>query len=146
MSDCFDSYGVAGCHTAADGSLVPVVLHYVNDNVGAPAVVITDVAGAVVALADESNTVAGACPLPLPDVEWQQLCDVQADGSVVPFMCQVITTFAADGTPTNASANFELDKETPYTVTGTVAECPQCEPLADGERGIQPAWRTGGGK
>jgi hypothetical protein len=62
MSVCYDNTAFAGCHTDAGGNRVPVVIHYRYDTNGAPAVRITDLAGAVVPAATLLNTTPGACP------------------------------------------------------------------------------------
>jgi hypothetical protein len=93
--------------------------------------VFTDAAGAVLAL-DPAEVTAGACPVPLPDIEFEKLCDVDADGKLIQeFICRTLTTFAADGTPTTTAADFELDKVTPYAVQGTATACTkECDPIA----------------
>lgn len=71
---------------------------------------------------------SGTCPVSPPDVEWEPLCDLLADGSVVPFIRRSITTFDASGAvidPVQVS-DFALDKITPYVVAGTVGTCPTC--------------------
>jgi len=138
MSDCYNNAAVAGCYTDGVNAPVSVVIHYTYDNQGAPAVHITDLAGVPVAGATATNTSVGACALTPPDVEWEILCDVAADGSSVPFARRKITSFDGLGVPTVAVADFETDYETPYTVVGTVGICPTCEELA--ARGLQTAW------
>lgn len=72
---------------------------------------------------------AGACALTPPDVEWEKLCDVQADGSIVEFFRRSITSFDSTGTPTVVVTDWELDKSTAYTPAGTVAACNEdCDP------------------
>lgn len=72
---------------------------------------------------------AGACPVPLPDVEWEKLCDVNA-GISTEFFRRSITTWNAAGLPTVTVTNWQLDKVTAYTPTGTVGACNQdCDPL-----------------
>lgn len=79
----------------------------------------TDAAG--VPLDTSTGTVsAGACPVIPADVEWERLADVQEDGTRVEFFRRSVTTFDSVGTPTTVVTDFELDKTTPYTVTGTV--------------------------
>lgn len=72
---------------------------------------------------------AGACALTPPDVEWEKLCDVQADGTIVEFFRRSITTFDSTGAPTVVVTDWELDKVTAYTVAGTVTVCNEdCDP------------------
>jgi hypothetical protein len=61
---CLNNTSVVGCYKDGAGVLHPVVIHYTLDNQGAPKVVITDVAGVVVAGATVANTTAGACVAP----------------------------------------------------------------------------------
>ena len=138
MSECLNNTSVVGCFN--DGVAAPqsVVIHYTFDNLGAPAVRITDSAGVVVAGATVANTSAGACAVASPDVEFAQLCDLQADGTVVEFIRRSITSFSALGVPTTATANLALDHTTAYVPTGTVVACGDCPPLA--ARGLQTTW------
>lgn len=137
MSDCYNNSAVAGCYTGG-ASPQSVVIHYTYDNAGAPAVHITDLAGAPIAGATALNTSVGTCALAPATVEQNELCDVQADGSSVQFIRRTITTFDASGVPTVTVADFELDYVTAYTVTGDVGNCPTCAELA--ARGLQTAW------
>lgn len=145
MSGCKENDPIIGCHTDADGNRVNVVIHYEYGSNPAgdsllSAVRITDVLGVPIATATGENTTAGACPVAQPDVEWEQLCDVQEDGTVVPFMCQVITSFDSNGAVIvpSVATNYELDKVTPYTPTGTVGACPACPPAT--AEGLLTAW------
>lgn len=142
---CTELDPIVGCHKDADGNLINVVIHYEYGKNAAgdavqPKAYITDVEGAAVAGATAENTTAGACPVAQPDVEWEQLCDLQEDGTSIPFMCQVITSFDATGAAIvpPATANYELDKVTIYVPTGTVGTCPNCPPA--GEGGLQTEW------
>lgn len=139
MSDCFNNAAIAGCYTGG-ASPVSVVIHYTYDNQGAPAVRITDASGAPIAGATLANTTVGACALSPAIVEQNELCDVQADGSSVQFVRRTITSFDASGVPTVTVTDWALDYVTAYTVTGTVSQCPTCNPLDAGQRGIQAAW------
>ena len=114
------------------------MIHYTFDNAGAPAVRTTDTAGVVIAGATAVNTVPGACAAAASDVEWEQLCDVAANGSSTPFFRRSITSFDAAGLPTTVAADFALDKTTAYVPAGTVGACPSCAQLA--ARGLQAAW------
>jgi hypothetical protein len=138
MSECLNNSTVVGCFD--DGASPPksVVIHYTYDNLGAPAVRITDASGAVVAGATVLNTTPGACPVASPDVEFAQLCDLQGDGTVTEFIRRTVTTFDAAGVPTTVTADLELDHNTAYSPTGTVVACGDCPPLA--ARGLQAAW------
>jgi hypothetical protein len=138
MSNCYTNTAVAGSYNDPVNGPTPVVIHYTYDNQGDPQVHITDVAGVVIADADDSNTTVGASLLPPPDVEFETLCDQQADGSSVRFARRTITSISGTGVVTVAVADFGLDYTTSYTVTGTVTTCPTCTELAD--RGLQAAW------
>ena len=82
---------------------------------------------------------AGACALTPPDVEFEKLCDVQADGSIVEFFRRSITTFDSVGTPTVTVTDWELDKVTSYTPVGDVVACDQdCDPVA--AEGVVTVW------
>lgn len=142
---CTELDPIVGCHTLADGSRQNVVIHYEygKDAEGeaiVSAVRITDVLGVIVADATDANTVSGACPIAQPDVEWVERCDLLSDGSKVPYMCQVITSFDASGAAIvpSATADYELDKVTPYTVVGTPTLCPSC-PAATAS-GLVTSW------
>lgn len=145
MSQCTELDPIVGCHTDADGNRVNVVIHYeYGKNAAGVAVLagtrITDVLGVPVAAATGENTTAGACPVAQPDVEWETRCDTLADGTVVPFMCQVVTSFDAAGAVIvpSATANYALDKVTPYTPAGDVGTCPACSPAT--AEGLLTAW------
>jgi hypothetical protein len=139
MSDCRDSGVVLGCFAAGGAALpVTVAIHYEYDYAGAPAVRITDLAGAPVAGATLANTTLGACAIIPPDVEWEMLCDVQPDGSSVEFFRRSITSFDAAGTPTVVVTNWALDKVTAYVPVGVVDACPSCADIA--VRGLVAAW------
>lgn len=139
MTQCFNNTAVAGCYTGG-AAPVSVVIHYIYDNVGTPSVVITDISGAVVAGATLANTTAGACALPSPVTEFNELCDIQANGSSIPFVRRTITTINGSGVATVAVADFAMDYTTPYTVTGTAGNCPTCAELLVASRGIQADW------
>lgn len=138
MSQCKNNEAVLGCYNDGTNPPQTVTVHYTYDGAGQPAVHITDLAGAVVAGATAANTSLGSCSVPSPDVEWETLCDVQADGSSVQFVRRSITSFSGLGVPTTVVADFTPDQVTPYTVTGTVGTCPTCPELA--ARGLQTAW------
>lgn len=69
----------------------------------------------------------GVCPdqQPAPDVELQPLCDVQEDGSVVPFLRHFVYPAGATAPTVLDTA---LDGATPYAATGTVGMCDAAEP------------------
>lgn len=133
MSKCINTAPVVVCYTDAGGLKTSLLEHVVYE----AGIAI----GQVFTTADDTETpfdvstgtvVAGACPVFTPDVEWEQRCDdTLNDGTVVvPFMCQVVTSFDPSGVPIAPSVvtNYGLDKTTPYTVLGTVLdECP-CVP------------------
>ncbi|WP_158697935.1 hypothetical protein [Streptomyces prunicolor] len=71
--------------------------------------------------AETGATLTAPAIVPCPaaaDRSTQLLCDVQADGSSVPFL----RTFTSDGT-TTTTADALLDGVTAYTPTGTVGAC-----------------------
>lgn len=140
---CLNTAPVLVCYTLPDGTKQTLIEHVVYEN----GVSI----GQGFSTADDTETLidtsagtitAGACPVPLPDVEWERLCDVQTDGSSIPFYCQVITSFDAQCLPIvpSATANYELDKVTPYVVVGTVDICPDCQPV--GSLGTITDWAS----
>ena len=137
MSDCRNNTSVPGCYDNA-GTKTNVVIHYTFDNAGQPAVRITDTAGVVIAAATAANTVPGSCAAAASDVEWEQLCDIAANGSATTFFRRSITSFDAAGVPTTVTADFQLDKTTAYVPAGTVGACPSCAQLA--ARGVQATW------
>lgn len=53
------------------------------------------------------------------DAEFLVLCDVQGDGTTIPF----IRVFITDDDGVRTSADFQLDGSTPYVTTGTVDVC-----------------------
>lgn len=126
---CRDVSQTEACYTQADGSQISITKNTVfNSAYGIHATYYTDAAGVVL---DTSTgvVVAGACQLPNPDVEWEQLCDVDAAGVVTKFLRRSVTRFAADSTvidPVEVK-DFEVDKVTDYVVTGTVGDCQTCE-------------------
>lgn len=98
----------------------------------------TDAAGEPVDTTGGTVT-AGACALTPPDVEWEKLCDVQADGSIVEFLRRSITTFDSVGTPTVTVTDWELDKVTAYVVAGDVTVCNEdCDPAT--AQGVVATW------
>ena len=138
---CLDQTTNPVCITAADGTKASGVAHYSYDSTGVLVrTVITDAEGTALDTAG-STVSAGSCPIPAPDVEWTTQCDKQADGTVVMFTCQVITSFDDAGAPIVPAlvANYEIDKVTPYTPTGTVGDCSEdCPPVAP--VGVVTAW------
>lgn len=138
MSECVNNTSVVGCFT--DGANPPqsVVIHYTFDNLGAPATRITNTAGVVIPAATLANTTPGACAVASPDVEFVQLCDVQANGDVIEFVRRTITSFSAAGVPTTAVADLQVDLATAYAPVGTVKACGDCPPLP--ARGLLAAW------
>ena len=137
-----------GCYTLEDGTKQTVFIQTeygvdANDNKIPVATRITDIESAVIDGADATNTVAGACPVYAPDVEWEERCDVLEDGSVVTFMCQVVTSFDASGEVVvpSMTTNYELDKVTEYTPAGEVGTCPSCPPST--AQGLLTSWGSG---
>lgn len=97
----------------------------------------TDASGTVVDTTGGTVT-AGACALTPPDVEFEKLCDVNA-GVATEFFRRSITTFDSVGTATVTVTDWQLDKVTPYTPTGTVGACNQdCDPAT--ALGVLTTW------
>lgn len=121
----------AACITAADGSRRTVWHHSVLDANGVAFAAYATEADGVTVITDATELAgmqAGACPVATPDVEWEKLCDVQADGSVIEFIRRSITSFDASGAvidPVQVN-DFETDKVTTYAVVGTVGDCSTC--------------------
>lgn len=131
--NCREISTAPACYTDATGIPVTVIAHYeYGSNADGDTILVatryTDAAGTPIDTS-AGAVVAGACAAIPADVEFVQLCDVQADGTVIEFIRRSITTFAADGTPTTVTADFDLDKVTPYAPAGTVGACAQdCDP------------------
>lgn len=136
MGICFNTSSVLGCLNNGVDPARTVVLHYHHgvDAVdtaapGTPLVSATNIDGSMVDAADLVFITPGACAVPTPDVEFEILCDVQTDGSVVQFVRRKTVSFLSDGSVNVAVLDTELDYSTAYTVTGTVGACPECPPL-----------------
>lgn len=125
---CRSTEKVVSCFTDATGVPSSVFANTVYDSNGAIiALYFTDTSGVVIDTST-GTVVAGACPVAQPDVEWEQLCDVLADGTVVQFIRRSITRFDTSGDvldPVEVS-DFETDKVTAYTVVGVVGDCDTC--------------------
>jgi len=140
---CNDRETIEVCFTPADGVTAPVTLlkhiKYGVDALGDPA------NSSYISTADDTLTAvdpasylgggtitSGACVIPQPDIEWTKLCEKLTDGTSKKFIRRAVTTFDAFATPTTITADFELDKITPYTVSdeAQVGEC-GCDPLAN---------------
>lgn len=143
MSKCISTTPVVVCFTAADGTKSNLLEHVIYEQGVA--------IGQVFTTADDTETpfdvstgvvTAGACPVFAPDVEFEQRCDdTLGDGTVVvPFMCQIITSFDASGAAIAPPlvTTYELDKVTPYTVLGTVLE--ECPCVPKGSLGTITDW------
>lgn len=132
MTNCRDETVSISCYTDALGVSTSVFANHIYDANGQLiALYYTDAAG--VTLDTSAGTVnAGECPVAQPDVEWMQLCDILADGTVIQFVCRTITSFNSDGSVIEPSqvATFEPDKVTPYVVAGTIGDCDTCGPEA----------------
>ena len=134
MSKCVTTVPVTVCFTAADGSRQNLLEHVVYNENGAAI-------GQTYTTADDTTTIfdvsggtvfAGQCPTYQPQVQQDDWCDVQADGSIVEFVRRSIINFDENGQvidPVQVD-DFATDLITPYTVTGTPTdECP-CGPTA----------------
>lgn len=131
---CTKTNEVLGCHTDADGNRVSVIIHNISDSNGAVfATYYLDQEHKPIPGATAANVTVGACPVAQPDVDWVQYCDELEDGSIVPFMCQVITSFDSSGAAIvpSVTAFYEMDKVTPYTVQGEATICDGCPAIAD---------------
>lgn len=144
MSFCRDFETVEVCATAADGTRTTHVAHYEYGTDAAGNTILaatryTDADGTPVDLSAAKVT-AGACPIMQPHVDFERLCDVQADGTFVEFLCRTITSFDAAGAPVDPAQvdYFELDKVTTYVPTGTVGPCPDCPPAV--AQGVLTTW------
>lgn len=129
MSSCSKVEKALACFTDAAGVPSSVFAHTVYDKDGAAiALYYTDPTTNLAIDTSVGTVAAGACPVSLPDVEWQKLCDIDASGVATPFMCRTITSFNADGSVIDPvqTAFFELDKVTAYVPAGTVGECNVC--------------------
>ena len=128
--DCRSVSAVVGCLSVAGVPNRSVVIHY-EYGPGATGTTLvatryTEADGVtVIALAAGEVVAPGACAVSAPDIEWEKMCDVQADGSVVEFYHRIVTTFDAAAVPTSVVTPLALDKATAYVVTGTVSICDQ---------------------
>ena len=129
---CRDVETSPACFTDATGDQRGLVLHTVYESGVVIASYFTEGDGVTVVDTSTGTVAAGACPIAQPDVEWEELCDVLADGTVVPFLRRSVTRFDASGSVIDPVevADFELDKVTAYTVAGTVRACPECTSTA----------------
>lgn len=81
----------------------------------------------------------GACALLPSDVEILDMCDVQADGTIIEFKRRTITTFDSTGAPTTTVSDWLLDFSAEYTPTGTVGVCNEdCDPST--AEGVLTTW------
>jgi hypothetical protein len=109
------------CDTAAGGAVTRFVRDYRRDTTGT-------VTGHTDYLLDgtpyvPTGTVDTCTPEACGDTEVLALCDLQADGTVTPFLRHL--TYDCEGAATS-SADTALDGTTPYAITGTVGQCPPC--------------------
>jgi hypothetical protein len=134
--DCKELSAVVGCLSVAGVPNRTVVIHYEYGPGGSGYATLlatryTTVDGTPITLAAGETVAAGACPVAAPDIEWVQMCDVQADGTVIEYFDRIVTTFDAAANPTVVVTQWEMDKVTAYAVTGTVGACdPDCDVLA----------------
>ena len=138
---CLNNTTILGCYERNPGEFENVVLHYIYDNQGQPAVVVTNLEGDVEPSADPSNVRVGACTLgDTVDVEFEILCDIPVGpGPVVRFIRRTIVTVYTNGDPPLMQvADFEMDYTNPYTPTGDIGACSDCPELQ--QRGLIPGW------
>jgi hypothetical protein len=95
----------------------------------------------IMALAQAIGLAVAANDVNPPEVEWEELCDVQANGTIVPFWSRTITTFAINGSITSTIIdNFKPNRVTPYTTTGAIKFCDdnsECPAIA---LGVVQSW------
>jgi hypothetical protein len=134
--DCKELSAVAGCLSVAGVPNRSVTIHYeyglsATGYAALLAVRYTEANGVPIALAAGETVTPGACPVAAPDIEWEKMCDVLANGTVVEFYHRIVTTFDAAAVPTSVVTAWALDKVTAYVVAGTVSSCNQdCDILA----------------
>lgn len=115
-----------------EGALAPRSLHVHHEyglNADGKVVIVstryTDAKGVPVDTAAGTLSV-GVCPTVPPQVAYDVLCDVQANGSVIEFERRTITSFDALNVATVEVTFWELaDRTVVYVPTGTVAACNQ---------------------
>jgi hypothetical protein len=134
--NCKELTAVPGCLSVAGVPNRSVTIHYeygpaVSGLAQLIATRYTEADGTPIALAAGETVSPGACAVAAPDIEWEKMCDVQADGSVVEFYHRIVTVFDAAAVPTSVVTALQLDKVTAYVVTGTVSSCDQdCDIVA----------------
>ena len=142
MSKCLTTAPVVVCFTAADGTRTTLLEHVIYGPEGAPIGQAFTTAADTETIVDVSaGTIdAGACPIFTPDIEFDDYCDVQADGTFTAFVRRVITSFDPNGVVIDPAQvdDFESDLVTPYVVTGTVVD--ECPCLAQSSLGTITDW------
>lgn len=134
--DCKELTAVPGCLSVAGVPNRSVTIHYeygvsITGLATLVATRYTEADGTPIALAAGETVSPGACAVSAPDIEWEKMCDVQPDGSVVEFYHRIVTVFDAAAVPTSVVTDLQMDKVTAYVVTGTVAVCDQeCDVIA----------------
>lgn len=131
MSKCINTAPVTVCYTDAAGIRTTLLEHVIYEQGVAIGQVFTTASDTETPIDVSAGTVtAGACPIFTPDIEFEVLCDIQADGTTVEFIRRSITSFDPNGLVIDPIQvdDFELDKVTAYTVTGTVEEDCGCVP------------------
>jgi hypothetical protein len=142
MSKCVTTAPVVVCFTAADGTRTSLLEHVIYGKDGAAIGQAFTTAADTETLVDVSagTITAGACPIFTPDIEWDDYCDVQVDGTFTAFVRRTITSFDANGAvidPVQVN-DFETDQVTPYVVTGTVED--ECPCLVNASLGTITSW------
>ena len=134
--ECKELTAVVGCLSIAGVPDRSVIIHYeygpgLTGYAALLATRYTEVDGVPIALAAGETVSPGACAVASPDIEWEKMCDVQADGSIIEFYHRIVTVFDASAAATVVVTDWELDKMTAYVVTGTVSSCNQdCDVVA----------------
>lgn len=143
MSKCVTLSPVLVCYTdTATGAKSTLIQHIIYEDGRAIGQAYTTVADTETIFDISLGTVVGgACPVASPDVEWEKLCDEDANGDVIEFFRRSITSFDANGDVIDpvATADFALDKITPYVVAGTIVACQEgCDTV--GSIGTITSW------
>lgn len=144
MSCCKHFTEVLACFTAADGTkqTVTKVTEFGKDSAdGKIKPLAVRFMGEGETSIDTSNgtVTLGACPVAPPDIEFEKMCDVQTDGTVIEYYHKIVTTFDENNQATSVVTDVEIDKNTVYTPTGTVGTCNQdCD--AEAKQGVVNDW------
>ena len=127
MSKCVNPVPLLVCYTdGVTGAKTTLIQHVIYENGVSIGQAYTTVENTeTIFNISDGIVTGGSCPIISPDVEWEKLCDLQANGSIVEFFRRSVTSFDANGAVVVpvAVADFALDKVTAYVVTGVVTTC-----------------------